>query len=125
MLMDTKTVALAHSRTGCSCNVLQYAAKSSQQQLKTFQQALQPMRLLLADQPFFGGFEPSYADFAVAGEFAVGFLTAPLTLNWRVITITGCYSEIRSSGSRHAVECISLNSYCPSSVQLHVWTRPQ
>ncbi|DBB11268.1 TPA: hypothetical protein ACH3X3_006705 [Trebouxia sp. C0006] len=53
-----------------SMKFTEYAAKSSQQQLKTFQQALQPMRLLLADQPFFGGFEPSYADFAVAGEFA-------------------------------------------------------
>ncbi len=75
-------VALAHSQKGCSCNVLQYAANSSQQQLKSFQQALEPMRLLLSDQHFFGGSEPSYADFAVAGGFAVGFLAAPLTLNW-------------------------------------------
>ncbi len=50
MLMDVKMVALAHSLTGCSCKVLQYAAKSSQQQLKTFQQALEPMRLLVSDQ---------------------------------------------------------------------------
>ena len=90
MLMDVKMVALAHSLTECFGKVLQYAAKSSQQQLKTFQQALEPMRLLLSDQPFFGGSEPSYADFAVAGGFAVRFLAAPLTLNWRVTTIAKC-----------------------------------
>ncbi len=41
------------------------------------------MRLLLSDQPFFGGSGPSYADFAVAGGFAAGFLAAPLTLKLR------------------------------------------
>ncbi len=41
------------------------------------------MRLLLSDQPFFGGSGPSYADFAVAEGFAVGFLAAPLTLKLR------------------------------------------
>jgi len=41
------------------------------------------LRLLLSDQPFFGGSGPSYADFAVAEGFAVGFLAAPLTLKLR------------------------------------------
>ncbi len=120
MLMDIKIVALAHNQTDSSCDVLQYATKSSQQQLKTCQQALEPMRLLLSDQPFFGGSEPSFADFAVAGNFAVGFLAAPLILNWRVITIAKCYFEIKSSGRCHAVKCISLDSCHRSSVQLHV-----
>lgn len=72
MLIDIKMIALAHSQTGCSCNLLQYASESGQQQPRSCQQAPEPMRLLL----------PSYADFVVAGGFAVDFLAPPLTLNW-------------------------------------------
>lgn len=36
-----------------------------------FQQALQPMRIILEEQPYLGGTDPNFADLAVAGNFAV------------------------------------------------------
>lgn len=39
--------------------------------VKHFQDALEPMRLILQEQPFLGGASPNFADLAVAGNFAV------------------------------------------------------
>ncbi len=69
------------------------------------------MRLLLSDQPFFGGSEPSFADFAVAGGFAVGFLAAPLPLTWPGNPLfPNAAVTLKAVASHHAVACISLDS---------------
>ena len=39
--------------------------------VKHFQEALEPMRLILQEQPFLGGASPNFADLAVGGNFAV------------------------------------------------------
>jgi len=52
---------------------MQYVVEPTPEHLARFQKSLEPMRLLLSDQPFFGGSEPKYADLAVAGAFAVCF----------------------------------------------------
>ena len=40
-------------------------------QVKQLQKSLEPMRLILKEQPFLGGTTPNFADLAVAGCFAV------------------------------------------------------
>lgn len=44
-------------------------------QVKQLRKNLQPMRLILTDQPFLGGTTPNFADLAAAGYFAVCPLT--------------------------------------------------
>ena len=39
--------------------------------MKQLQNSLEPMRLILREQPFLGGKNPNFADLAVAGYFAV------------------------------------------------------
>lgn len=47
-------------------------------QVKQLQNTLEPMRLILKEQPFLGGTTPNFADLAIAGCFAVCAL--PFTL---------------------------------------------
>ena len=46
-------------------------AGESPQNMAALQKVLEPMRVTIQDQPFLGGEEPNFADFAVAGAFAV------------------------------------------------------
>ena len=46
-------------------------AGESQENMAALQKVLGPMRVTIQDQSFLGGEEPNFADFAVAGAFAV------------------------------------------------------
>ena len=48
--------------------------------LPEFRALLAPLRLVLAEQPFLGGVEPDYADYAVFGAFQWARCTSPLRL---------------------------------------------
>lgn len=50
-------------------------------QVKQLQTNLEPMRLIVKEQPFLGGTVPNFADLAVAGCFAVCALTFTLNLD--------------------------------------------
>ena len=56
------------SRADHGSTVMQFAGREHVPQL---QQALQPMRIILEEQPYLGGTDPNFADLAVAGNFAV------------------------------------------------------
>jgi len=48
--------------------------------VSTFRQSLTPLRLALKTQPFFGGDEPLYADYAIFGPFQWARCTSPFPL---------------------------------------------
>lgn len=48
--------------------------------MNQLQYTLEPMRLILKEQPFLGGTTPNFADLAVAGCFAVCVSTLSLNL---------------------------------------------
>jgi glutathione S-transferase len=50
------------------------------ERLKSFRESLQPFRTVAASQPYFGGENPRYADYALFGPFQWTRCTSPLTL---------------------------------------------
>lgn len=50
-------------------------------QVKQLRKYLEPMRLILTEQPFLGGTTPNFADLAAAGYFAVRALSFTPKLN--------------------------------------------
>lgn len=72
---------------------IQYVVEPTSDTIGQFQKSLQPMRSMLAEQQFFGGPDPNYADIAIAATFVVslGYPTPCL--------LTPRYMHVASQGS--------------------------